>query len=56
MFLSSIPRIFPRQLETIFLLERRRMEWRRTDDAVSEVKVNGKTAYLVRGSCSAESL
>ena len=32
------------------------LEWHRPDDAVSEVKVNGKAAYLVRGSWSAESL
>ena len=38
------------------LLERLGIEWRRPDDAVSEVKVNGKAAYLVRGSWSAESL
>ena len=38
------------------MLERLGIEWRRPDDAVFEVKVNGKAAYIVRGSWSAESL
>ncbi len=32
------------------------LNWQRPDDAVSEVKVNGKAAYIVRGSWSADSL
>jgi len=39
-----------------FLFERLGLDWQRPDDAVSEVKVNGETAYLVRGSWSAETL
>ncbi len=38
------------------LLESLLLNWQRPDDAVSEVKVNGETAYLVRGSWSADSL
>ncbi len=39
-----------------FLFEHLGLDWQRPDDAVSEVKVNGKAAYIVRGSWSAESL
>jgi len=39
-----------------FLLESLGIEWQRPDDAVSEVNINGKAAYLVRGSWSAEGL
>jgi len=39
-----------------FLFERLGLDGKRPDDAVSEVKVNGETAYLVRGSWSAETL
>ena len=38
------------------LVEMLGLEWHRPDDAVSEVKVKGKAAYIVRGSWSAESL
>jgi len=50
------PQSFPSSVSDDFLLESLGIEWRRPDDAVSEVKVNGKMAYLVRGSWSAESL
>ena len=50
------PRSFSSSVSDDFLLERLGIEWRRPDDAVSEVKVNGKAAYLVHGSWSAESL
>lgn len=47
---------FPPPVSDDFLLERLGIEWRRPDDAVSEVKVNGETAYLVRGTWSMETL
>lgn len=50
------PWSFPSSVSDDFLLESLGIEWRRPDNAVSEVKVNGKTAYLVRGSWSTESL
>ena len=50
------PQSFPSSISDDFLLEVLGIEWQRPDDAVSEVKVNGKTAYLVHGSWSAESL
>jgi hypothetical protein len=50
------PQSFPSLVGDDFLLESLGIEWRRPDDAVSEVKVNGKAAYIVRGSWSAESL
>jgi hypothetical protein len=50
------PQSFPPSVSDDFLLESLGIEWQRPDDAVSEVKVNSKTAYLVRGSWSAESL
>jgi hypothetical protein len=50
------PQSFSPSVSNDFLLESLGIEWRRPDDAVSEVKVNGKAAYLVRGSWSAESL
>jgi hypothetical protein len=50
------PQSFPPSVSNDFLLENLGIEWQRPDDAVSEVKVNGKTAYLVKGSWSAESL
>jgi hypothetical protein len=53
---TQYPQSFSPSVSDDFLLERLGIEWRRPDDAVSEVKVNGKTAYLVRGSWSAESL
>ncbi len=39
-----------------FLFESLGLDWQRPDDAVSEVKVNGETAYLVRGSWSEETI
>jgi hypothetical protein len=50
------PQSFPSSVSDDFLLESLGIEWCRPDDAVSEVKVNGKAAYIVRGSWSAESL
>jgi hypothetical protein len=50
------PQSFSPSVSNDFLLERLGIEWRRPDDSVSEVKINGKTAYLVRGSWSAETL
>ena len=38
------------------LIERLGQEWRRPDDAVVDVTVNGEEAYLVHGNWSAESL
>jgi hypothetical protein len=50
------PQSFTSSVSDDFLLESLGIAWRRPDDAVSEVKVNGKMAYLVCGSWSAESL
>ena len=50
------PLSFPPSVSDDFLLESLGLEWQRPDDAVSKVKVNGETAYLVRGSWSVETL
>ena len=50
------PLSFPPSVSEDFLLESLGLEWHRPDDAVSEVKVIGETAYLVRGSWSTETL
>lgn len=50
------PLSFPPSVSEDFLLESLGLEWQRPEDAVTEVKVNGEMAYLVRGSWSAESL
>ncbi len=55
-FIIQYPPNLPPSISDDFLLETLGIEWQRPDDAVSEVKVNGKTAYLVQGSWSAESL
>jgi len=39
-----------------FLFERLGLDWQRPEDAVTEVEVNGKTSYLVRGNWSYETL
>jgi hypothetical protein len=50
------PLSFPSSVSDDFMLELLELEWQRPDDAVSVVTVNGETAYLVRGTWSAESL
>jgi hypothetical protein len=55
-FIIQYPPHHPPSISDSFLLETLGIEWQRPDDAVSEVEVNGKTAYLVQGSWSAESL
>jgi hypothetical protein len=50
------PRRLPPSGKENPLFELLGLDWQRPDDAVSEVKVNGETAYLVRGSWSAETL
>jgi len=50
------PLSFPPSVSDDFLLESLGLEWHRPDDAVSEVKVIGETAYLVRGMWNAETL
>ncbi len=55
-FIIQYPPNLPPSISDDFLLETLGIEWQRPDDAVSEVEVNGKTAYLVQGSWSAESL
>ncbi len=50
------PWSFPPSVSDDFLLESLGLEWQRPDDAVSEVKVNGKPAYLVRGTWSTDTL
>ena len=50
------PSTFPPPVSDNYLLESLGLEWQRPDNAVSEVEVNGETAYLVRGSWSTETL
>ena len=54
--LIMYPQSFSLSGEDNFLFESLGLDWQRPDDAVSEVKVNGETAYLVRGSWSADTL
>lgn len=50
------PQSFSPSGEDNFLPERFGPDWQRPEDTISEVKVNGETAYLVRGSWSGETL
>jgi hypothetical protein len=54
--LITYPQSFSLSVSDNFIFESLGLEWQRPDDAVSEVKVNGETAYLVRGTWSAETL
>ena len=55
-FIIQYPPNHPPSRSDDLLLETLGIEWQRPDDAVSEVEVNGETAYLTRGSWSYESL
>jgi hypothetical protein len=55
-FIIQYPPNHPPSISDDFLLETLGIEWQSPDDAVSEVEVNGETAYLVQGSWTAESL
>ena len=54
--LITYPQSFSPLVSDNFIFEYLGLDWQRPDDAVSEVKLNGETAYLVRGSWSAETL
>ncbi len=54
--LIMYPQSFSLSVSDNFVFEYLGLDWQRPDDAVSEVKVNGATAYLIRGSWSAETL
>jgi hypothetical protein len=50
------PQSFSPLGEENFLPERLGPDWQRPEDTISEVKVNGETAYLIRGSWSDDTL
>lgn len=54
--LIMYPQSFSPSVSDNFIFESLGLDWQRPDDAISEVKVNGETAHLVRGSWSAETL